>query len=49
MVENNVSSVNSFTVDCNFLGRPFMSIRKNNGPKIDPCGTPARTDNQLEH
>ena len=50
MVENNdVSSANSFTVDCKFSGRSFMYIRKSNDPKIEPCGTPASTDDQLEH
>ena len=50
-VENNdVSSANSFTVDCKFSGRSFMYIRKKNGPKIEPCGTPVSTDDhQLEH
>ena len=51
MVENNgVSSGNSSTVDCKFSGRSFMYIRKSNAPKIEPCGTPASTDDdQLEH
>ena len=49
-VENNdVSYANSFTVDCKFSGRSFMYIRKSNGPKIEPCRTPASTDDQLEH
>ena len=26
-----------------------MYIRKSNGPKIVPCGTPASTDDQLGH
>ena len=26
-----------------------MYIRKSNAPKIEPCGTPARTGDQLEH
>ena len=49
-VENNdVSSANSFTVDWKFSGRLFMYIRKSNGPKRETCGTPASTDDQLEH
>ena len=49
-VENDdVSSENSFTVDCKFSGRWFMYIRKSNGPKTEPCRTPASTDDQLEH
>ena len=44
-VENNdVSSANSFTVDCKFSGRSFIYIRKSNGPKIELCWTPASTD-----
>ena len=35
------SSTNSFTVDERLLLRSFMYIRKNNGPKIEPWGTPA--------
>ena len=49
MVENNVSSANSFTVDFKFPERSFMYIRKMNGPKIETCGSPASTDDQLEH
>ena len=26
-----------------------MYIRKSNAPKTEPCGTPATTDDQLEH
>ena len=26
-----------------------MYIRKSNGSKIEPCGTPASTDDQFEH
>ena len=49
-VENNdVSSANSSTVDCKFSGRSFIYIRKSNGPKIELWGTPASTDDQLEH
>ena len=49
-VENNdVSSVNSLTVDCKLSGRSFMLIRKSNGPKIESCGMPASIDDQLEH
>ena len=44
-----MSSANSFTVDCNVSGISFMYIRKSNGPKIEPCGTPVSSDVQLEH
>ena len=34
---------------CNLSGRSLMYIRKSNGPKTEPSGTPANTDNnQLE-
>ena len=46
---NDVSSANNFTVDCKFSERSFMYIRKSNGPKMEPCGTPASTDDQVEH
>ena len=26
-----------------------MCLRKSNGPKIEPCGTPVSTDDHLEH
>ena len=39
----------SLTEDSKPSGRSFMYIRKSNGPKIDPCGTPANNDNQFEH
>ena len=35
------SSANSFTVDEILLLRSFVYIRKNNGSKIEPWGTPA--------
>ena len=44
-----MSFANSFTADWKFSGRAFMYIRKSNGPKIEPCRTPASTDDQLEH
>ena len=44
-----MSSANSLTVDSKPSGRSFMYIRKSNGPKIEPCGTPASTDDQFEH
>ena len=48
-VENNdVSFANIFTAD-KFSGRSFMYIRKSNGCKIEPFGTPPSTDDQLEH
>ena len=42
-----MSSANNLTVDCKLSGRSFLYIRKSNGPKIESCGTPASTDDQL--
>ena len=44
-----MSSAKSLTVDSKPSGRLFMYMRKSNGPKIEPCGTPASTDDQFEH
>ena len=30
------------------LGKSFMYAKKNNGPKIDPCGTPALMEDHLD-
>ena len=50
MVENNdLSPANSLAVVCKLSGRSFMYIGESNGAKIEPCGTPASTDDQLEH
>ena len=50
MVENNdVSSAKSLAVDCKLSGRSLMYIIKYNCPKIEPCGTPSSTGDQLEH
>ena len=43
-----ISSAKSFTVDSMFSEKSFMYIRKNNGPRIDPCGTPAFTGSHSE-
>ena len=55
MEKIDASSANSFTVDERLLLRSFMYIRKNNGPKIEPWGTPASIgdhediDHSIEH
>ena len=36
-----VSSANNFGLDAKISDKLFMYIRKNNGPSIEPCGTPA--------
>ena len=38
-----VSFTKCLTVDFRFLDKSLMQIRKNKGPSIDPCGTPAFT------
>ena len=38
-----VSSAKGLTVDFRFSDKSLMWIRKNKGPSIDPCGTPALT------
>ena len=38
-----VSSANNLAVDEMSLVRSLMYIKKNKGPKIEPCGTPAST------
>ena len=38
-----VSSANNLAVDEMPLVRSLMYIKKNKGPKIEPCGTPAST------
>ena len=45
-----VSSENSTGTDLSFiiLGRSLMCVRKSNGPKTEPCGTPCNTLDQLE-
>ena len=48
-VENSdVSSAKSLTEDSKLSGRSFICIRKSNGLKIEPCRTPANTDDQFE-
>ena len=36
-----MSSAESLTEDSKPSGRSLMYVRKSNGPKIEPCGTPA--------
>ena len=48
MENNDASSANSFTVDIMSTDRLLMYIRKNSGPKMDPCGTPAFTGNHSD-
>ena len=45
---NDVSSANSFMVDIMSADSSLMYIRKNNGPKVDPSGTPGFTSNQSD-
>ena len=48
-LKTDVSSAKSLTEDSKPSGRSLMYIRKSNGPKIEPCGTLASTDDQFEH
>ena len=43
-----VSSANSLTVVVRPRGRSLIQMRRNNGPRTEPCGTPAVTDFQTE-
>ena len=50
MAENsNVSSAKSLTEDFKPSGWSLMYIIRRNDPNIEPCGTPASTDDQFEH
>ena len=43
-----VSSTKCLTLDIKLLGRSFTYIKNSNGPKSDPCGTPALISSQWE-
>ena len=43
MVKRDVSSAKSFLLDFISFGKSLMSVRKRSVPKVDPCGTPAKT------
>ena len=43
-----VSSANSLALVVTPRGSSLMSVRKNNGSRIEPCGTPAVTNFQTE-
>ena len=42
------SSANSLTLVVKPKGKSLMSMRKNNVPRTEPCGTPVVTDFQTE-
>ena len=42
-------SAKSLTENSKLSERSLMYIRKSNGPNIEPCGTPASTDDQFGH
>ena len=48
-VNNDVSSAKSLTLHFKSAVRSLIYTRKNNGPNIDPWGTPAKISPQLEH
>ena len=37
---NDVSSAKSSTVDSKFMDKSLMQIRKESGPRMEPCDTP---------
>ena len=43
-----VSSANNLTFVVNPRRRSLMKMRKNNGPRTEPCGTTAVTDSRLK-
>ena len=43
-----ISSAKSLTFDIKLFGRSFMYVKNRNGPKIDPCSTPALISSQWE-
>ena len=43
-----VSSAKSLGLESNPLGKSFMYTKKNNGPKIDPWGTPGLMEDHLD-
>ena len=47
-VKSDVSSANSCTLHLKFCDKSLMYIKKNRGPKIKPCGTPAEIFPQPE-
>ena len=44
-----VSSAKSLGLESNLLGKSFIYTKKNNGPKIDPWGTPALIGDHLDY
>ena len=47
-MKRDVSSAKSLAFDFKPSGKSFMKIRKRSGPRIDPCGTPARIGLHVE-
>ena len=48
MENKEVSSANNLISDFKLSGKSLMQMRKSNGPKIEPCETPAKTGAQSE-
>ena len=46
--KRDVSSAKSLTVQVNFSDKSLIYAKKNRGPKMDPCDTPALTGNQFD-
>ena len=47
--KRDVSSAKSLTVEVIFSDKSLIYTKKNRGPKMDPCGTPALTCNQFDY
>ena len=48
MENKEVSSANNLISQFKLSSKSLMQMRKSNGPKIEPCGTPARIGAQSE-
>lgn len=48
MENKEVSSTSNLTSDCNFAGRSLIKVKKSNGLKTEPCGSPDKTGAQFD-
>ena len=48
MEKSDASSANDFAKDSKLSERSFIQTKKNKGPSIEHCGTPAWTGHQFE-
>ena len=47
--KSDLSSANNLGFETEFAGKSFMYIKKSNGPRIEPWGTPASTFVHVEY